>query len=596
MKTKNIPESVIPSGFESFQLDGSVGSFSYENIKNQNKELVLISAPAEFDINKLKGEQIVLNGSKLLCNDQKDSDETSLKWELHSFLANSDKHLNVLLPSETEHKHVMTNPLSLTINVVRDLQIPIFKSPQKKIQEARLPKPVGLKTRWVPFGAESPISCKNMHSTDEMMDIGEECGDISEKNSPDKKKKKKKKTVIEFENKDCKPNLTILDEEINVPKNDFENVSLGESGVNLYKKKKKKKKNVRDIEEATRNNVENLTKSGINIKMEIEENNGSSKNELKKKKKNKNKSEDTNNNNIDSGINQKIKTEADINVETIVMNEGNKDDVVEKKKKKKKKKKEFTEILDKEKDTAVNNCNIEGIERGSIENSFEHNNNKPKKIRKPKNQEKDRHELITNNSLTFEMNNGQVNTIAEDDQIPSKKKKKRKRKSKEFEQVNDENRLNSNEINKNEIHNLNKHNEKQKEKKKKKNADATKNVDQNNEITTEIKTEDVEIGTLKSIVDNEDKNKLGQRKKRGRRKSVPNGLEVDVKPDISEIKLNGIQSPASIDTLSKKRNMKRKRESMLTNDDEQKKAKTDLNSEVEEKLIGVVPKKRSFSS
>merc|ERR1711925_12303 len=98
----------IPAGFENFLLEESGGTLSYEQLENQNKELVLISAPAEFDINKLKGEQFILNGCKLLDSSHSESEGIGLKWEVHSSLATSDKHLNILLPSDVQHKHLIS--------------------------------------------------------------------------------------------------------------------------------------------------------------------------------------------------------------------------------------------------------------------------------------------------------------------------------------------------------------------------------------------------------------------------------------------------------------------------------------------------------
>jgi len=158
----------IPSGFKDFLLEELDGDLCCEEL--EEKELALISVPADFDVTTLNGEQIVDNGCKVLDNRQ--PPENSKIWELHSSSICHDRHLNVLLPSKLKDKHVLADNFSMSLNIIPTMLIPTFISPKKTKVGTPLPKPCGLRTRWNPFGAGCPVARSKHKSKLPDMNLG----------------------------------------------------------------------------------------------------------------------------------------------------------------------------------------------------------------------------------------------------------------------------------------------------------------------------------------------------------------------------------------------------------------------------------------
>jgi len=251
-------ELIIPIGFEEFYLEELSENLCCETLENKGKQLVLISAPAEFDISSLKGEQVVINGCKSLDTIPPQSDE-DLKWELHSSTS-KDKHLNILLPSSIQDKHVLAGDLALSLNVVRNISIPSLTFPD--VVGARLPKPQGLRARWKPFGHDSP---------GHQPIVNGEIYDTLPTDSPKKKKKKKKKDKL---GNNIDLNDTCIAHDIKTPTED----------APMKKKRKKDKSEESNLEALTTTDILlNGTCIPTNLKTEPETT--PTKKEKKKKKK-----------------------------------------------------------------------------------------------------------------------------------------------------------------------------------------------------------------------------------------------------------------------------------------------------------------------
>ncbi|XP_057296811.1 transcriptional regulator ATRX homolog [Hydractinia symbiolongicarpus] len=154
----------IPLGFEEFSLEEINENFCLETFHSNRKELVLIAAPADFDVAQLKGETVILNGSTPLTK-LNDQEEETMQWELHSTRTTNQQHSNLLLPSKIECKHSIQGPgLGVSVNVVRSMKIPHIKYPKKQKEITRLPKPDYLRIRWKPFGSGKPMKSKKFES------------------------------------------------------------------------------------------------------------------------------------------------------------------------------------------------------------------------------------------------------------------------------------------------------------------------------------------------------------------------------------------------------------------------------------------------
>ncbi|XP_065067136.1 uncharacterized protein LOC135692767 [Rhopilema esculentum] len=189
-----------------FKFEDVEAELDYQNASSKKKKLVLIQAPANFNINSLTGLQIPLNGEQILPS-QKDSDkryEVKSSWSCKRNMES----INILIPSFEERKLYVGRPLYGSMVVTQSIRIPPVVTPDR--EEVTLPTvSEKLIHKWTPFGADSPKKLYRKEITKRKKEVKKRCleelssstsnsqkeviSEIDRTHAKDRKKKKNKR-------------------------------------------------------------------------------------------------------------------------------------------------------------------------------------------------------------------------------------------------------------------------------------------------------------------------------------------------------------------------------------------------------------------
>lgn len=191
-------------GFENVNLESiNETTLSSEDLESCKKQLWLIKVPYEFDVSKLSGTTVVLNGSQDLTIKQ-DDEKNDRKYESRAakYGQNESCHYKMVVPSKTKGCLNVAKDFTGHMDIIQTVKVPMLNYPSAPPpMYTDIPK--GLKPRWKPFGHRTPpkINKRKMVEDDKSLKVREKRkrvdGKKGESHESPKKKKKKKKTKNE---------------------------------------------------------------------------------------------------------------------------------------------------------------------------------------------------------------------------------------------------------------------------------------------------------------------------------------------------------------------------------------------------------------
>eukprot|EP00794_Sanderia_malayensis_P005958 gene5958-6651_t len=129
---------------------------TYEDVASKKNKLFLIQAPANFDMNRLEGEQILLDGQQDLAADENTDKGKRYAVKSKTNCRKNMKSCSILLPSREDGALKLARSLHGSINIVQSIYVPPVTLPEKEdlvlpeISERR-------KHKWKPYGSEYPL-------------------------------------------------------------------------------------------------------------------------------------------------------------------------------------------------------------------------------------------------------------------------------------------------------------------------------------------------------------------------------------------------------------------------------------------------------
>ncbi|XP_066929141.1 probable H/ACA ribonucleoprotein complex subunit 4 [Clytia hemisphaerica] len=163
-------KSEVFQQFQEVNFQGSITSeINLEKFRREDKELVLIAAPAEFDVGNLKGQVIVPNGVISIGDVNDNNDETAddgngMLWNIEATESKAQKNMNVMLPKIESKKYELGPNISCQLEVYKSFNVPAIKYPKVSKKIKKLHRPDDLPVRWEPFGANAPLTDKESNT------------------------------------------------------------------------------------------------------------------------------------------------------------------------------------------------------------------------------------------------------------------------------------------------------------------------------------------------------------------------------------------------------------------------------------------------
>ncbi|XP_063405152.1 uncharacterized protein LOC134688388 [Mytilus trossulus] len=150
----------LPEGYEPFKLSEASKDVCKEDLRH--KDLWLIKAPVNFDIQNLNGMDIDLNG----CTEFSSKDDELYEVDVTEDTTNEMSTFAPIFPSREKSSFVLGPKFKGQIHVMQSLEIPDL--PPIKIPEPIVHKiPEGLIPRFEPFGSGEPLKLgKRKHDHD----------------------------------------------------------------------------------------------------------------------------------------------------------------------------------------------------------------------------------------------------------------------------------------------------------------------------------------------------------------------------------------------------------------------------------------------
>ena len=187
--------SEIP-GFENVDLENvNESTLTSEDLESRKKQLWLIKVPYEFDVSKLSGTSMVLNGSQ----DLPVRETNDKRYESRSSKYKQDEscQFKMVVPSKTKGCLNVAKDFVGHMDIIQTVKVPALNyPPATPPMYTDIPK--GLKPRWKPFGHRTPQKINEQKIVKEDKDVKvkrkRKLADAEDTVSPKKKKKKKKES------------------------------------------------------------------------------------------------------------------------------------------------------------------------------------------------------------------------------------------------------------------------------------------------------------------------------------------------------------------------------------------------------------------